>query len=165
MKATKFFNDLEQNLLNPHRDLKNLSAEEQYNMIMSKVGQFPDSVVSKESLLHKLKESKKTGRPLKVKFGIDPTGAQIHLGHAVSLLNLKMFHDMGHEDVTPQLIRDMYKTMQIPSLGEDCDCIIVPINEKNKIIDFTDNITFQNYIQNIDRNLLTKTCKGDEYCI
>lgn len=99
MEATKFFNDLEQNLLNPHRDLKNLSAEEQFNMIMSKVGQFPDSVVSEESLLQKLKDSKKTGRPLKVKFGIDPTGAQIHLGHAVSLLNLKMFHDMGHEIV------------------------------------------------------------------
>ena len=87
----------------------------------------------------------------------------IHPGLEKSILQSEQ--RKNREDVTPQLIRDMYKTMQIPSLGEDCDCIIVPINEKNKIIDFTDNITFQNYIQSIDRNLLTKTCKGDEYCI
>lgn len=97
MNAEKFINDLEQTLLIPNRNLETLSAEEQFNMIMSKVGQFPDSIVFKETLLQKLKNSKKTGKPLKVKFGIDPTGAQIHLGHAVSLLNLKMFHDMGHE--------------------------------------------------------------------
>ena len=46
-----------------------------------------------------MKKSKETGRPLKVKFGIDPTGSQIHLGHAVPLLNLRMFQNMGYEIV------------------------------------------------------------------
>ena len=113
MNAGKFINDLEQTLLNPNRDLRDLSAEEQFNMIMSKVGQFPDSIVFKETLLQKLKNSKKTKRPLKVKFGIDPTGAQIHLGHAVPLLNLKMFHDMGHEIVI--VIGDFTATIGDPS--------------------------------------------------
>ena len=97
MEAKKFFNELEGKLLNPNRDLKNLSAEEQFDMIMSKVGEFPNSVVSEETLLEKLRLSKKTGKPLKIKFGIDPTGSQIHLGHAVPLLNLRMFQNMGHE--------------------------------------------------------------------
>ena len=90
-----FLEKLENQLLNPNRDLSNLSAEEQFEMIMSKVGEFQDSVVSSEKLLEKLKKSKETGRPLKVKFGIDPTGSQIHLGHAVPLLNLRMFQNMG----------------------------------------------------------------------
>ena len=94
-----FLEKLENQLLNPNRDLSNLSAEEQFEMIMSKVGEFQDSVVSSEKLLEKLKKSKETGRPLKVKFGIDPTGSQIHLGHAVPLLNLRMFQNMGYEIV------------------------------------------------------------------
>lgn len=97
MEAKKFFNELEGKLLNPNRDLKNLSAEEQFDIIMSKVGEFPNSVVSEETLLEKLRLSKKNGKPLKIKFGIDPTGSQIHLGHAVPLLNLRMFQNMGHE--------------------------------------------------------------------
>lgn len=99
MSARNFFNELESKLMNPNRDLSKLSAEEQFDMIMSKAGEFPDSVVSEETLLEKLKLSKKNGKPLVVKFGIDPTGSQIHLGHAVPLLNLRMFQNMGHKVV------------------------------------------------------------------
>lgn len=97
MKAIKFLENLEESLLSSDRDLSGLTAEEQFEMIVNRAGQFQDSVVSEQSLLEKLKESKRTGIPLKVKFGIDPTGAQIHLGHAVPLLNLRMFQDMGHQ--------------------------------------------------------------------
>lgn len=97
MKEEKFLVTLEEKLVNPTRDLSNLTAEQQYEMIMSKVGEFPDSVVGRDVLLDKLRKSKETGRPLKVKFGIDPTGSQIHLGHAVPLLNLRMFQNMGHQ--------------------------------------------------------------------
>lgn len=99
MNAKIFYEELEAKLLNPNRDLTMLSAEEQFNMIMSKVGEFQNSVVSEDVLLKKLKLSKERGKPLKVKFGIDPTGSQIHLGHAVPLLNLRMFQNMGHKIV------------------------------------------------------------------
>ena len=99
MNAKIFYEELEAKLLNPNRDLTMLSAEEQFNMIMSKVGEFQNSVVSEDVLLKKLKLSKESGKPLKVKFGIDPTGSQIHLGHAVPLLNLRMFQNMGHKIV------------------------------------------------------------------
>lgn len=99
MKAAEFLVGLEKELLFDKRDLTNLTAEEQFEMIVSRAGQFADSIVSQDILLKKLQESKRTGKPLKIKFGIDPTGSQIHLGHAVPLLNLRMFQDMGHEIV------------------------------------------------------------------
>lgn len=52
-------------------------------------------IIDKESLTKRLKSSKK----LVVKLGIDPTGAQLHLGHAVVLRKLRQFQDLGHEAV------------------------------------------------------------------
>src|SRR3954454_23717065 len=37
-----------------------------------------------------------TGRPLRVKLGIDPTGFEVHLGHTVVLRKLRQFQDLGH---------------------------------------------------------------------
>ncbi len=39
------------------------------------------------------------GRPLRVKFGIDPTAPDVHLGHAVPLAKLREFQDLGHQVV------------------------------------------------------------------
>ncbi len=87
----------------------------------------------------------------------------IHPGLEKSILQSEQ--RKNREDVNPQLIRDMYRTMQIPLLGVDCDYIIVPMNGKNKIIYFVDNSAFQNYIKNIDGSLLSRTYEGDEYCL
>jgi len=54
-------------------------------------------VISKHELLEKLKESHKEGRPLKVKFGADPSAPDIHLGHTVVLRKLRQFQDLGHQ--------------------------------------------------------------------
>ncbi|GAX41368.1 tyrosyl tRNA synthetase [Tolypothrix sp. NIES-4075] len=40
-----------------------------------------------------------TDRPLRVKFGIDPTGAEIHLGHSILVRKLRNFQDAGHTAV------------------------------------------------------------------
>lgn len=47
----------------------------------------------------KLEKSKQTGRPLRVKLGIDPTGPEIHLGFAVVLRKLRQFQNLGHTAV------------------------------------------------------------------
>lgn len=49
-----------------------------------------------DGLRKKLEESAKTGRPLRVKYGIDPTGIDVHLGHTVPLRKLRQFQEMGH---------------------------------------------------------------------
>ncbi|MFA5954006.1 MAG: tyrosine--tRNA ligase [Patescibacteria group bacterium] len=46
-----------------------------------------------------LEKRLKSGKPLRVKLGIDPTGPNLHLGHAVQLRKLKQFQDAGHKVV------------------------------------------------------------------
>jgi len=46
-----------------------------------------------------LREKLALGRPLRVKLGVDPTTADIHLGHAVVLRKLRQFQDLGHQAV------------------------------------------------------------------
>jgi tyrosyl-tRNA synthetase len=53
-------------------------------------------VIPEEELKQKLANSAKTGKPLRVYLGVDPTAPDIHLGHTVVLRKLKHFQDMGH---------------------------------------------------------------------
>jgi len=46
-----------------------------------------------------LREKVASGRPLRVKLGVDPTSADIHLGHTVVLRKLRQFQDLGHQAV------------------------------------------------------------------
>lgn len=43
-----------------------------------------------------LKKKLGEGRPLRVKFGVDPTSPDLHLGHSVNLFKLRQFQDLGH---------------------------------------------------------------------
>src|SRR5256886_4671206 len=47
-------------------------------------------------LRSKLERSARTGKPLRVKAGFDPTAPDIHLGHTVLIRKLKHFQDLGH---------------------------------------------------------------------
>jgi len=53
-------------------------------------------IIREEDLKSKLEQSAKTGKPLRVYLGVDPTAPDIHLGHTVVLRKLKHFQDMGH---------------------------------------------------------------------
>lgn len=54
-------------------------------------------VLTEEEFLRKLERSLKTGTPLRVKLGLDPTAPDLHLGHTVVILKLKQFQDLGHQ--------------------------------------------------------------------
>ncbi|HEV2207107.1 MAG TPA: tyrosine--tRNA ligase, partial [Candidatus Acidoferrales bacterium] len=56
-------------------------------------------VIPEQELKQKLESSVKTGKPLRVYLGVDPTAPDIHLGHTVVLRKLKHFQDMGHTAV------------------------------------------------------------------
>jgi tyrosyl-tRNA synthetase len=55
-----------------------------------------DSQDANENLVQRLRQ---TDRPLRVKLGIDPTGADIHLGHSIPVRKLRAFQDAGHTAV------------------------------------------------------------------
>jgi len=53
-------------------------------------------IIREQELRERLEKSFKTGKPLKVKAGFDPTAPDLHLGHTVLIRKLKHFQDMGH---------------------------------------------------------------------
>jgi tyrosyl-tRNA synthetase len=53
-------------------------------------------IVPEEELRAKLEKSAKTGKPLRIKLGADPTAPDIHLGHTVVIRKLRAFQELGH---------------------------------------------------------------------
>ena len=62
-------------------------------------------VIREDEMRERLIQSEKTGRPLRVKAGFDPTAPDLHLGHTVLLRKMKHFQDLGHTVIF--LIGDM----------------------------------------------------------
>jgi tyrosyl-tRNA synthetase len=56
-------------------------------------------VIHEAELAERLALSAKTGKPLTVKAGFDPTAPDIHLGHTVLIRKMKHFQDLGHRVV------------------------------------------------------------------
>lgn len=71
------------------------SVEEQLALLRRGVEQ----IVPENELRQKLERSLKTGKPLRIKYGIDPTGIDVHLGHTVPLRKLRLFQELGHQAV------------------------------------------------------------------
>lgn len=53
-------------------------------------------IIPEDELEKKVKRSIQTGKPLKVKLGLDPSAPDIHIGHTVILNKLRQFQDLGH---------------------------------------------------------------------
>ncbi|HMJ08360.1 MAG TPA: tyrosine--tRNA ligase, partial [Pyrinomonadaceae bacterium] len=70
-------------------------------------------LIREEDLKTKLERSAKTGKPLRVKLGLDPTAPDIHIGHTVVIRKLKAFQDLGHTVIF--LIGDFTGTIGDPS--------------------------------------------------
>jgi tyrosyl-tRNA synthetase len=58
-----------------------------------------DQITPEAELVKKLEQSVATGKPLRIKYGIDPTGIDVHLGHTVPLRKLRQFQELGHQAV------------------------------------------------------------------
>jgi tyrosyl-tRNA synthetase len=71
------------------------SVDEQLQLLLRGI----DQVEPNDGLRKKLEASVKTGKPLRVKYGIDPTGIDVHLGHTVPLRKLRQFQELGHQAV------------------------------------------------------------------
>ena len=69
-----------------------LSIDEQLQMLAENAV----DLFSREELGKKLETSRKENRPLRIKYGADPSAPDIHLGHVVGLNKLRRFQDCGH---------------------------------------------------------------------
>lgn len=75
-------------------DIKS-EAKEQFRKIKSGTAE----IIPEAEFFKRLKKSIEKKKPLKVKFGVDPTSTDLHLGHAVPLRKLRQFQELGHQVV------------------------------------------------------------------
>src|SRR5690606_27248762 len=54
-------------------------------------------IIPEDDLVRKLERSRRTGTPLRVKQGFDPTRPDLHIGHAISMRKLHTFQELGHD--------------------------------------------------------------------
>jgi tyrosyl-tRNA synthetase len=66
---------------------------------LSELGRGTEEIIPPEELAARLENSQRTGQPLRVKAGFDPTAPDLHLGHTVLLNKLRSFQDLGHEAI------------------------------------------------------------------
>lgn len=72
--------------------VKIITDEQKINAVLTKG---TEEAIDRESLERKLK----SGKQLRIKFGVDPTAPDLHLGHSVPLRKLKEFQNLGHKAV------------------------------------------------------------------
>lgn len=63
---------------------------------VSRIMRGVEEIIHENELRERLKKSMKTGKPIRVKLGVDPTAADIHLGHMVTIRKLRHFQQLGH---------------------------------------------------------------------
>jgi tyrosyl-tRNA synthetase len=86
-----------------------LPAEEQFRILADAAVE----IVPEEEFRAKLERSVRTGTPLRVKLGCDPSRPDLHLGHAVVLHKLRQFQELGHQAIL--IIGDFTATIGDPS--------------------------------------------------
>jgi len=86
-----------------------LAAKEQLEILRRGVVE----IIDEKDLLAKLEKSVATGRPLRVKMGVDPTAPDIHLGFTVGMRKLRQFQELGHQVIL--IVGDYTATVGDPS--------------------------------------------------
>jgi tyrosyl-tRNA synthetase len=103
-------------------DLSDLSPAEQATLIAERSQELQPS---SDALARRIVEAETKSRPFVAKFGIDPTGAEVHLGHAVPMLILSRLQRMGHQvvfivgDVTAKIGDPSGRSDERPALTDD----------------------------------------------
>lgn len=82
-------------------------------------------VLQTEEMAERLERSERSGVPLKVKLGVDPSRPDLHIGHGVVLRKLRQFQDLGHQviliigDFTGRVGDPTGKSATRPQLSEE----------------------------------------------
>ncbi|MCL5102947.1 MAG: tyrosine--tRNA ligase [Armatimonadetes bacterium] len=139
-------------------------------------------ILPEEALKAKLKKAAETGKPMKIKLGLDPTAPYIHLGHAVVLRKMRQFQDFGHEvyiiigDFTASIGDPSGKTVTRPHLTEeeirenaktyyDQYCLILD-PDKTKVVfnsEWLGKLTFADVIKIASKITVARILERDDF--
>ncbi len=101
--------------------VRSLGVAEQMKLLLRGTA----DVIAPEELERKLELARREGRPLRVKYGADPTAPDLHLGHSVPIRKLKQFQDLGHHvifiigDFTGRIGDPTGRSLTRPQLTEE----------------------------------------------
>ncbi|RJQ08731.1 MAG: tyrosine--tRNA ligase [Bacillota bacterium] len=79
------------------RETSSFRAEASLEEEFSELARGTVQILTESDLRAKLARARREGRPLRIKFGADPSAPDIHLGHTVCLRKLRQFQEFGHE--------------------------------------------------------------------
>jgi tyrosyl-tRNA synthetase len=138
--------------------------------------------IPKDSLREKLELSRKEHRPLRIKFGIDPSAPDIHLGHTVPLRKLRQFQDLGHTvifligDFTarigdptgasvtrPQLTADQVKANSLTYLDQVWKVLDKSLTEVRYNSEWTEKMTFADVIRLAGKYTVAQLLERDDF--
>jgi tyrosyl-tRNA synthetase len=75
---------------------QNLVVSDTVKQALAVVKRGAEELLIEEDFIRKLVRSEQTGKPLRIKLGLDPTAPDLHLGHTVVLNKLRQLQDLGH---------------------------------------------------------------------
>ena len=109
----------------PQSPLSSFRAQASLEEEFEELSRGATQVITPADLKEKLARARRDGRPLRVKFGADPSAPDIHLGHTVCLRKLRQFQEFGHEvffvigDFTGRIGDPSGKSETRPQLDEE----------------------------------------------
>src|SRR5271168_1146327 len=127
------------------------SIEAQVEEQLALISRGAEQIVPLDELQKKLQRSLESGKPLRVKYGIDPTGIDVHLGHTVPLRKLRLFQELGHQAV---LIIGNYTALVGDPSGRDQTR--ARLTQEQVEINATDYLTQVSKVIDISRTEVTR---------
>lgn len=96
-------------------------------------------IIEEDELREKIRKSLKENKPLRIKYGIDPTSPEIHLGHTVPIKKLKDFQELGHKIIF--LIGDFTARIGDPTGRKETRPILSPEEIKNNLSTYKEQVS------------------------
>ncbi len=113
---------------------------------LARLKRLASDLVTEEELVRRLQETREAGSRLRVKFGIDPTFTDVHVGHAVPIRVLRLFQELGHlpvliiGDGTARLGDPTGRNDQRPALSADevAENAATYLDQIGRVLDLSD---------------------------
>jgi len=139
-------------------------------------------LIEERELVQRIERSLKTRKPLRVKFGMDPSSPDLHLGHAIPLMKLRSIQELGHTvvlivgDATamvgdpsgrnklrPQLTREEVEANLETYVDQVTKVIDVSKAEIRRNSEWFDRFTFQDFLKLAGRMTVARMIERDTF--
>jgi tyrosyl-tRNA synthetase len=139
-------------------------------------------LIEERELAERIERSLKTGKPLRVKFGMDPSSPDLHVGHAIPLMKLRSIQELGHTivlivgDATamvgdpsgrnklrPQLTREEVERNLATYVEQVKKVVDVSKAEVRRNSEWFDKFTFQDFLKLASRMTVARMIERDTF--